>query len=230
MTTSVISFKNVGLSYRRSISPFADKEWVLNDISFDLYKGEVLGVIGRNGAGKSTLLKLLADIINPDRGTITRDSSMRSQLLSLALGFNDKLNGYDNALTAQVMLGKTIKEAKQAIPHVQEFSGLGDLMDHMVGTYSSGERARLGFAIAMQVLPDILLLDEVLSVGDKDFRQKSAEEIMKRLRGEQTTVLVTHSPERLKEFCGRVLWIEHGKVAMLGSTEEVVKAYNNHTV
>lgn len=226
MNEKLLSFHNVGLAYRRSVKPFSEKSWVLRDVSFELRKGEVLGVIGRNGAGKSTLLKLLADIIAPDKGKVVRTPGIKTQLLSLSLGFNPQLTGYDNAILASVMLGKSIKEAKSLIPEIVAFGEIGHLMDHPVSTYSSGEKARLGFSIAMQASPDILLLDEVLSVGDQSFRVKSGNALTEWIMSDQTAVLVSHNLNTMKRFCERILWIENGKARMLGESNEVITAYN----
>jgi lipopolysaccharide transport system ATP-binding protein len=223
----ILTFQQVGLAYRRNISPFSKKSWVLHDLTFELYRNEVLGVIGRNGAGKSTLLKLLANIISPDVGAIHGSEGVRSQLLTLSLGFNNQLSGYENALMSSVTLGKSVKETKALMPSIIEFSEIGHLMKHAVGTYSAGERARLGFAIAIQTTPDILLLDEILGVGDKDFKEKSSKELKKIIRSDQTAVLVSHQPSTLKEFCERVIWIENGTIKMLGDAEPVLSAYKD---
>lgn len=227
MSEAVLSFNNVGLAYKRNLSPFAKKNWVLKDLSFDLYRGEVLGVIGRNGAGKSTLLRLLADIVSPDKGKIIRSEQSRSQLLTLALGFIPKLNGYDNALMSLVTQGKTIAEARALIPEIIQFSEIGHLMNYPVSTYSSGERSRLGFSIAMNASPDILLLDEMLGVGDKDFQMKSSKALKKWVNSDQTAVLVSHSSGAILESCQRVLWIEDGQIKMIGDASTVVAAYND---
>ncbi|QKX18097.1 ABC transporter ATP-binding protein [Microbulbifer sp. YPW1] len=225
MNAEIMSFNNVGLAYRRSLNPFAPKNWVLKDIDFQLYRGEVLGVIGHNGAGKSTLLRLLAGIIAPNRGSITRERGIRSQLLTLNLGFIHQLSGFDNAIMSLVTQGKTIKEAHKLIDGVIEFSGIPHLMDHSVSTYSAGERARLGFAIAMQATPDILLLDEMLGVGDKEFKVKSGKALKERVQSDQTAVLVSHSPGTIRKFCERALWIEEGQVRALGPTNAVLEEY-----
>jgi len=225
MTREIMSFDSVGLAYRRSLNPFSQKNWVLKDINFQLYSGEVLGVIGHNGAGKSTLLRLLAGIIAPNKGKIYKDKDIRSQLLTLNLGFIHKLSGFDNAIMSLVTQGKTIKEAHKLIDGVIEFSGIPHLMDHSVSTYSAGERARLGFAIAMQATPDILLLDEMLGVGDKEFKAKSGKALRERVQSDQTAVLVSHSASTLRKFCERVLWVEEGAVKAIGPADEVLEQY-----
>jgi len=224
----LLQFDHVGLAYKRLLKPFAPKSWVLKDISFELYRGEVLGVIGKNGAGKSTLLKLLADIIAPDKGEVIRPKSLNAQMLSLNLGFNPNLSGYDNATMSLVGLGKSIREARECMPAIIEFSGIDELMEYPVKTLSAGEKARLGFSIAMQATPDILLLDEILGVGDKDFRKKSSDALKERVQSNQTAVLVSHQPSVLQQFCNRVLWIENGQVKMLSEAEKVLCAYEKY--
>lgn len=225
MSRKIISFDNVGLAYRRNLNPFSEKNWVLRNVSFHLYHGEVLGVIGRNGAGKSSLLRLLAGIISPNRGKIIKKRGIRSQLLTLNLGFIHQLSGFDNAIMSLVTQGKTIKEAYKLIDAVIEFSGIGHLISHSVSTYSAGERARLGFAIAMYATPDILLLDEMLGVGDKEFRAKSGKALKERVLSDQTAVLVSHSPGTIRKFCKRTLWLEEGVVRTLGPTAMVLDEY-----
>ncbi|MBY6189169.1 ATP-binding cassette domain-containing protein [Microbulbifer agarilyticus] len=225
MKECVLSFDKVGIAFKRKRSLFSTKEYVLKDISFDLLKGETLGVIGRNGAGKSTLLKLLADLIKPNSGTITRPPGIKSQLLSLNLGFNKNLSGRDNAIMALVTQGMSIRESKNLISKIGEYGSIPHLMDQPVGTYSAGERARLGFSIAIHSLPEILLLDEILGVGDKEFRKKSSEELKQKVNSDQTVVLVSHSTATLKNLCDRVMWIESGRVKMLGDAQYVVDAY-----
>ena len=224
----VLSFKHVGLAYRRTLNPFAEKNWVLKDVSFELVSGEVLGVIGRNGAGKSTLLRLLGDIVSPDKGEIFRRPGLRAQLLTLQLGFNNRLSGLDNAIMSLVTQGKRISEAKNLIDAVIDFAEIDDLIDHPVSTYSSGEKARLGFAIAMQATPDVLLLDEMLGVGDKEFKSKSRQALKQKVISDQTVVLVSHSANTIRDLCDRVVWIESGEVQMQGDVDSVVSAYEDY--
>lgn len=225
MNKKILSFTNVGLAYTRNVSFWSKKNWVINDLTFDLYKGEVLGIVGRNGAGKSTLLRLIADIVSPNKGKIWREINTRAQLLTLNLGFNNQLSGIDNAIMSLVVQGKSIKKAKELIPQIKIFSELDDLLNYPVNTYSSGEKARLGFAIAIQAKPDILLLDEMLGVGDKNFQAKSSHELNSIVRSEQTVVLVSHNPETIKIFCDRLLWIENGYLKRSGTCEYVLNEY-----
>ncbi|WHI46645.1 ATP-binding cassette domain-containing protein [Microbulbifer sp. VAAF005] len=203
---------------------------MLKDISFELLPGETLGVIGRNGAGKSSLLKLLADIITPNTGKIHRKPHIKSQLLSLGLGFNKNLSGIDNALMALVTQGSSIRQAKTLIPIITEFSGLGDTIKEPVGTFSAGQKARLGFATAIHATPDVLLLDEILGVGDKDFKQKSAKALKDKVRSNQTVVLVSHSTQTLKKLCDRILWIENGVIKAIGEAQKILEMYETEAV
>ncbi|WP_444925265.1 ABC transporter ATP-binding protein [Microbulbifer sp. TRSA002] len=227
MNTPILSFSNVGLAYRRKLNLFSKPNWVLRDISFDLYPGETLGVIGRNGAGKSTLLKLLADIISPTKGQITRLSGTKSQLLSIGLGFNKSLSGVDNTLMALVTQGKTIREAKSLVSQVAKFAELEHIIEYPVGTYSAGQKARLGFSTAIHATPDVLLLDEILGVGDKEFQKKSSYTLKKRVRSDQTVILVSHSLTTLNELCDRVLWIKSGSIKAIGDTKDIIERYNS---
>ncbi|WP_444931466.1 ABC transporter ATP-binding protein [Microbulbifer sp. SSSA002] len=229
MKDKVLTFNGVGVGFRRRLTPFSKKEYVLENLNFELFKGETLGVIGRNGAGKSTLLKLLAGIIKPDKGHISRSKGLRSQLLSLNLGFNKNLSGYDNTVMALVTQGKPISVAKSLVTEIAQFGEITHLMNQPVGTYSAGERARLGFSIAIRTNPEILLLDEILGVGDKKFKERSSQELKKRVSSDQTVVLVSHSIRTLKKFCDRVLWIDQGKVKMLGPTQHVLDCYSLET-
>lgn len=230
MKEIILSFKNVGIALRQKKSLLSSKKIILNDITFDLYRGETLGVIGKNGAGKSTLLKLLGDIIKPDKGYIHRAPNTVCQLLSLSLGFNKNLSGYDNTIMALVTQGKSIKDAKKLTPMVAKFGGIEHIMDQPVGTYSAGERARLSFSIAINTSPDILLLDEILGVGDKEFKKLSSHELKCRIKSNQTVVLVSHSINTLKEHCDRILWIENGNVHMLDKAINVVQAYDTQKI
>ncbi|AWF81865.1 ABC transporter [Microbulbifer sp. A4B17] len=225
MSSPILTFSKVGLAYRGKLSLFTKQNWVLKDISFELLTGETLGIVGRNGAGKSSLLKLLADIIAPNTGKIHRQPRVKSQLLSLGLGFNKNLSGIDNALMALVTQGSGIRHAKAMIPVITEFSGLGDIIKEPVGTFSAGQKARLGFATAIHATPDVLLLDEILGVGDREFKQKSAKALKNKVQSNQTVVLVSHSIQTLRKLCDRVLWIESGTVKSIGEAQEVLSMY-----
>ena len=225
MSQAVISLSNVGVSYKMREGFFATKYFsALEDISLDILSGETLGVIGANGSGKSTLLKVLARIYQPDSGTI-QFAVDKVSLLSLAVGFDPQLSGYDNAIVSSMLLGASLKTARRLLPRIIEFSELGDQAQNQIKTYSSGMRARLGFSVAICMQSDVLLIDEALSVGDAHFHAKSEKAMMERLNSDQTIVLVSHSAALLDKVCTRVLWLSGGKTQKLGTPEEVVGSY-----
>jgi ABC-2 type transport system ATP-binding protein len=204
------------------------KFWALRNASFTVRKGESVGVIGPNGAGKSTLLLVLAGIITPSEGQVEVDGHI-STLLSLAAGFDQELSGYDNIALAGALMGIPHETVVQITPEVVEFADIGAFIDAPLKTYSSGMRARLGFAIATAVDPDILLLDEVLQTGDEVFREKSRQRIISILNAAKAVVLVTHDMTWVTEFCTRAILIEDGRVTMDGSPEEVVQTHRDHS-
>src|SRR5690606_5298198 len=204
-STITMCFDDVGVSYRNSMRFMGSrKNWALRHISFDVRRGETLGIIGRNGAGKSTLMKLLADIINPDEGKIEREFG-KLQLLSLQVGFLMHLTGRENAIMSGMLLGLRKKDILSGMKQIIEFSELGSQIDDPVRTYSAGMRARLGFAVARETSPDVLLIDEALSVGDAKFREKSKAVMAERIRSEKTVIIVSHNEQTIKEFCDRVI-------------------------
>ncbi len=197
---------------------------VLDRVSFDLLPGETLAVLGRNGAGKSTLLRLLAGIYEPDTGTILR-ADVEMSLLSLQVGFLGYLTGRQNCLVSSMLLGKTRQWVLENIDAIIEFAELQGHMDQPLKTYSAGMRARLGFAIAYHVDPEVILIDEVLGVGDIDFRAKSTAAMKERLRSNKTVVLVTHHLSTVQELADRVVWIEGGKLQDIGTPAEILPRY-----
>lgn len=201
----------------------------LKDVTLDIHEGETLGLIGRNGAGKSTLLRLLARIYIPSRGTLRHARpNLSVSLLTLQLGFFAELSGRDNAIMGAMLMGYTRDEAEGRLDRIVEFSGLGQWMHEPLKTYSSGMRARLGFSVAMEMSPDVLLIDEVLGVGDVNFYEKSAARLKSKLASNQTVVLVSHSIPAIKELCTRVVWLEDGRIQMQGDPETVVNEYRKH--
>jgi len=219
----VLSLRNVGISYKRRI--FSEPFWAIKDVSFDLYHGETLGIIGRNGVGKSTLLRMMAGIIKPDTGTFVNNGYSAS-LLCLQLGFIAYLSGRENAILSGMLMGLRKKEIKAKIDAILEFSELGDFFDEPIATYSSGMKARLGFSVAFQVDPDILLVDEVLGVGDERFRQKSTKVMQEKIRSNKTIVFVSHQAAIIEQLCNRVIWIEEGVSKAEGTPKEIFAEYN----
>jgi lipopolysaccharide transport system ATP-binding protein len=221
----LISVRDVTVSYPIKTSYLRwNKYTPLKNISFDLHRGETLGIIGRNGAGKSTLLRMIAGIIEPDAGQIINHGA-RVSLLALGVGFMPHLTGRENAILSGLLLGMRKRDILKSMDAIIEFSGLGDFIDQPLRTYSSGMNARLGFSVAIQATPDALLIDEVLGVGDEDFRKKSTEEMKRLIRSDTAIILVSHSIPVINEFCDRAILIDHGTIALAGQTAEVLEHY-----
>ncbi len=202
--------------------------WALRDVSFKVVHGESLGIIGPNGAGKSTLLQVLAGIITPSAGVVEVDGHV-SSLLSLGAGFDGDLSGRENIRLAGAFMGldHTVVEAR--LPGMVEFADLGQFIDAPIKTYSSGMRARLGFAIATSVEPDILLLDEVLSTGDAAFREKSKARVLELVKEAKAIVLVTHDMAWVSEYCNKAMLLEKGHIVAVGSPDDVVAIHREHS-
>ncbi len=196
---------------------------VLKGIDFEVKKGEFLGIVGRNGSGKSTLLKIMSGIYTPEQGKIKINGTL-VPFIELGVGFNHELTGRENIYLNGAMLGFSNAEMDKMYDEIVEFAELGDFMDQKLKNYSSGMQVRLAFSIAIRARGDILILDEVLAVGDAAF-QKKCNDYFESLRGEQTVVLVTHSMENVKKFCDRAILIEGGKIMKEGKPAEVAEAY-----
>ena len=200
------------------------KFWAIRHINLRVESGESLAVIGANGAGKSTLLKVLAGIITPDEGKIEVRGRIAT-LLQLAAGFNDELNAEENILLVGEFLGIPSSAMRGKIQEILDFADIGDFAESPVSTYSSGMRARLGFAVATSVEPDVLLLDEVLSTGDAAFREKSRARIVELMQKAHAIVYVTHDLESAAKFCTKAIEIEEGLIVAAGPTKDIVDAY-----
>lgn len=226
MSEVIISVKNVGLSYSKRRSFFRhDYYEALKDISFDVYHGETLGIIGSNGSGKSTLLKILSGIYMPDKGTI-KNYSKKTSLLTLQAGFDNNLSGRDNALLSGMLLGYEKESILSKMDDICDYSELGEFFLQPMSTYSTGMRARLGFATIASFTPEVLLIDEVLGVGDNKFRVKSTQTMEKMIRSDHTVILVSHSAVAISQLCNRAVWIDKGVVVKQGNPEEVLSAYH----
>lgn len=225
MTAPLISLRNIGICYRtQQLLGRGRRHWALNDVSLELHRGDTLGVIGRNGVGKSTLLKLLADIIEPDRGSIERQT-VRSTLLSLRVGFLNHLDARQNAIMAGMLLGLSRRQIENKVDDILAFAELDATENVPIGTYSTGTVARLGFSIAMQIDPEIMLIDEMLAVGDAGFRKKSSRAIRQRMQSDKTAVLVAHNENVIRELCNRVVWIEDGRSIACGPADDILAQY-----
>jgi ABC-type polysaccharide/polyol phosphate transport system ATPase subunit len=207
----------------------AEMFWALKDVSFKLVNGESLAVIGPNGAGKSTLLQVLAGIITPTTGVVDVHGHI-SSLLTLGAGFDQELTGRENVRLAGAFMGIGHAEMEGRTPAIIEFADLGRFIDAPLKTYSSGMRARLGFAIATSVDPDVLLLDEVLSTGDQVFREKSQARVLELVRQAKAIVLVTHDMRWVTDFCNRALLLEKGHIVAMGDPAEVVAIHQEHSL
>jgi len=229
MTHAILSLRQVGLCYKRRKGLFKGEPfWALKDVSLDLHQGETLGIIGRNGAGKSTLLQLMAGIIRPDKGTLI-NRGYQASLLALQLGFVHYLTGRENAILSGILLGLRKREIIAKMDSIIEFSELGDFIDQPIITYSSGMKARLGFSVAFHVDPDILLIDEILGVGDAEFSKKSTTVMREKIRTNKTVVFVSHNAILVRQLCDRVIWIEEGVSRLEGDTQMVLDHYTQHT-
>jgi ABC-2 type transport system ATP-binding protein len=198
--------------------------WALNDVSFDVPHGATVGLIGANGSGKSTMLKCLTGIYRPDRGRIHVNGSVAA-LLELGAGFHPELSGRENVFLNAAILGMTKRDAEARFDSIVEFAGLERFIDTPVKNYSSGMTVRLGFSIATHVEPEILLIDEVLSVGDQSFQRKSSEKIDQFRRDGRTIVVVSHSLGAIQQLCREVIWLDKGQVKQRGPSADVIAAY-----
>jgi lipopolysaccharide transport system ATP-binding protein len=229
MTSYAMELSNVSVRYKTRKAFFQhDYFTALENVSFAIRKEETLGVIGVNGCGKSTLLKVLANIYSADGGTVVWHCRKVS-LLALALGFDAELSGRDNAIISGMLLGAHKKEVLDKLDEIIEFSELERFIEKPIKTYSSGMRARLAFSVAMKMQSELLLVDEVMGVGDGIFQRKANEALSNKVSLQQTVVLVSHSMAQIKALCDRVLWLDAGKVKMLDNTENVLDEYSRFT-
>jgi lipopolysaccharide transport system ATP-binding protein len=219
-----IRVENVGVKYsHRFARKRKDPIWPLRDVSFEVNHGEIMGVIGRNGAGKTTLLRVVAGILEPDKGRIFVDGL--AALLALATGFIMTLSGRDNIILGGMMLGVSRRHMEAISEEIIDFSELKNVIDLPVAIYSTGMRARLGFSVALYTSPEIVLLDETLGVGDAWFQRKSTDALEKMISDSRTVLITSHSADVLRKLCSRVVWIEQGKVQAIGPATEVVDEY-----
>lgn len=215
------SIKSIVMRRRRSVH---EDFMALKDVSFEVPKGTSLGLIGANGSGKSTLLKCLANIYFPETGTITHHGRIAA-MLEVGSGFHPELSGMENIYLNGSILGMKRKEISAKIDEIVHFSGVEQFIDQPVKNYSSGMYVRLGFAIAINVDPDILIVDEVLAVGDAEFQQKCFGKFGELRENGRTVILVSHSMETVRAMCDQVAWLSHGELKALGGAEPTISAY-----
>ena len=219
--SSIKEFVTAMLSNKLKFKEF----WALHDVNFEVNKGEVVGIIGRNGAGKSTILKIISGILKPTTGSVERNGNI-VPMLELGSGFDYDLSGRENIFLNGAILGYSKKFLEEKYDEILEFSELGDFINLPIRNYSSGMLMRLAFSIATVVQPEILIVDEILAVGDENFQQKSKKRMLELMSGGTTVLFVSHSMEQIKEMCDRVVWLDKGTVRMFGPTEEVCAAYD----
>jgi len=201
---------------------------VLDNISFSVKKGEILSIIGLNGSGKTTLLRMIAGVYKPDSGSVQINGKM-SQLMQLGTGFQPELNGEENIILNGMLLGISKSKMKESVPRIIQYAELREFPHLKLKHYSSGMRSRLAFSIAMEIDPDILLVDEILSVGDKNFQNKSYEKFLSYKKNNKTILHATHNLSKITKFSDRVLLLNKGKMIAIGSPAEVIEKYNQIT-
>lgn len=238
MTTPAVSVESISLKFRmyhernnslktalmRGRRSVHEDFWALRDVSFEVPEGSTFGLVGRNGAGKSTLLKCLAKIYFPDSGRITAHGRMAS-MLELGSGFHPELSGRENIFLNASILGMPRKEVARRFDEIVAFSGVEKFIDQPVKTYSSGMYVRLGFSVAINVNPDILVVDEILAVGDAAFKKKSRAKFVELKDSGRTVIMVSHSATNVREMCDSVAWIDQGQLVRVGPADEVMDAY-----
>ena len=226
--TTVMKLDNVTLEYpvprqyrKENIQPSG-----IRNISLEIKQGEVLGIIGRNGSGKSTLLKVMAGVFPPDTGKIATRGSV-SLLAGVGVGFHKELTGRENAYLYGALMGRTTSQIDALISEIQEFAELKHHFDRPIRTYSSGMKSRLGISVATAFKPDLLLIDEVLGVGDASFRKKSEERVKEMINQSGSVIIVSHSLALLKSICNNIIIIEDGKIAEEGEPDLIIQSYSN---
>lgn len=237
---AVIQIENISVNYRLpterigSFKEYAIRKlqrrvriedfWALVDVSMTINKGDVFGIIGNNGAGKSTILKVISRVLKPSKGRVVVRGRI-APLLELGAGFHPELSGRENVFLNGALLGYSREDMEKVFDEIVAFSELEQFIDSPIRTYSSGMYARLGFAVATAHVPDILILDEILSVGDEAFQKKSRERLVSFQEKGATVLMVSHGLDSMISMCNRVAWLDQGKLRLLGEPSEVVAAY-----
>lgn len=238
----MIEVKNVAMTYRLNSEGVSSiKEYIvalmshkltyntfeaLSDVSFEVKKGEVVGIVGRNGAGKSTLLKVISGILKPTKGSVVLQGNV-VPMLELGSGFDQELSGVENIYLNGAILGYSKAFLSERCQEIIDFSELGEFIHSPIRTYSSGMMMRLAFSIATVVEPEILIVDEILAVGDAGFQDKSKRRMLELMSGGTTVLFVTHDITQIESMCNKVVWLDHGKVKMFGDTTIVCAAYKS---
>ncbi len=223
----IVSIDGVSLSYPASRSLFSRKKnAVIEDLNLTIVSGENVGIIGRNGVGKTSLLKMIAGILQPDTGTIWRKPGLRSTFIGVNSGFVPFMTGIENIYLTGLLLGMNEQQVDSKISEIISYADIGDSISDQVASYSAGMQSRLAFSISLHSDPDLLLIDEALGVGDRDFRKKSSESLRAMIRKDTTAIIVSHEVEFLKRVCNQVVWIESGRVIRQGAPAVVLDEYD----
>jgi len=241
----IIKVDHVKMNFRMNMNHTTSmKEWViaklkrqikyqdfyaLNDVSFSVDRGEIIGIIGTNGSGKSTLLKVISGIFKPTSGTVITAGRV-APMLELGSGFDYELSGSENIFLNGAIMGYSEEFLKSRYDEIVEFAEIGEFIYQPLKTYSSGMMMRLAFSVATLVEPEILIVDEILAVGDERFQKKSYDRMMNLMSGGTTVLMVSHSLELIRGMCSRVIWLNRGKVQMNGNTDEVCDAYHQYQI
>jgi ABC-2 type transport system ATP-binding protein len=220
------SFKEYAIHFMKGALSY-EQLWALRDVELTIRSGETVGIVGRNGAGKSTLLKVISQVLKPTTGS-AKVRGRLSPILELGTGFDRELTGLENIYLNALLLGHSRREVAEAVEEIVEFSGLGDFVRAPIRNYSSGMLARLGFAVATAWLPDIMILDEVLAVGDSSFTHKCEERLRGFHEAGTTVLMVSHNAEAIRHNCTRSLWLDAGRLLADGPTDEVLALYEGH--
>ena len=236
----IITAEHVSMNFRMNANHTTSmKEWMiaklkgelkyqdfyaLNDVSFSVERGEVLGIIGTNGSGKSTLLKVISGIYKPTKGNVVTAGRV-APMLELGSGFDFELSGSENVFLNGAIMGYSEEFLKSKYDEIVSFAEIGDFIHQPLKTYSSGMTMRLAFSVATLVEPEILIVDEILAVGDERFQRKSFQRMMQLMSGGTTVLMVSHNIQQIRDMCTRVLWLNHGQINMIGYPQEVCDAY-----
>lgn len=240
MESSIITARDISMSFDIDLNKTTSwKEWfvtllkgkrkherfyALKDVSFDVKRGEIVGIIGRNGAGKSTLLKVISGIFKPEKGKVVTSGRV-APLLELGCGFDMELTGKENIFLNGAVLGFDEHFLNQKYYDIVDYAELEDFISMPIKTYSSGMLMRLAFSICTIVEPEVLIVDEILAVGDERFQRKSRKRMLEMMRGGTTVLFVSHSLDQIQELCNRVIWLDQGSIRMIGDTDQVCTAY-----
>jgi len=224
----IVSVDNVSLSYPASRSLFSlRKKTVIKRFNLEVMSGENVGIIGRNGVGKTSLLKMIAGILQPDSGDVWRKPKLRSTFIGVNSGFVPYMTGIENIYLTGLLLGMTEKQINTQLPTIAAYADIGASIEDQVASYSAGMRARLAFSISLHSHPELLLIDEAMGVGDRDFRRKSSESLREMIGKETTCIIVSHEIEFLRRVCSQVVWIEDGSVVQQGNPDDVLDQYSS---